>query len=311
MPEQTIEVEVIDPTKPAPNNKTRIRVVVDPGQQKATLTADGDSKELTGVRKHQPANPPNPPGDKPRVTGRYHPGWGADDRNITIIVDCDSKPCTIEVIVTYAEGSDAGTRDTAHCQKYNISPEECARLKQFIHDLNVPQMASAGPRVSDGGYADAWMGGALAAIGSQLGHAGAAMLTSNTEWLELDPRTLALVPTLGGVSITVTREGSHMQLVARASAAAVEALARLPAQSTTFRFITEYDGTDDLLLVIAGSGGALRVPKVTPPPSRVEVKNNEIHIYWSPLLPKGTEVEVQVESPFSIEVDSHRWSILI
>jgi hypothetical protein len=121
------------------------------------------------------------------------------------------------VIVTYHDGSHKGEQDKDNCHKYEIDPAECLRVKKFIHELDVPKMAMLGPGLNQDPFADRWIGDTLAAIGSHLADVGASLQESRTEWLRLENRTFAFVPSLPGISLLATRDGDRLSLTVTAT----------------------------------------------------------------------------------------------
>lgn len=210
-----IEIEVTE-KDPKTGAKTKKKIkVTKKGKDGAVFTTpEKEEYELSGLKK----NDPDPPkkGDKSKVSGKYSAPDFATDRDITIIVDCDADPPTVEVVVTYHDGSQKGERDDTHCKKYEIDPKECGRVKKFIHELDVPKMAFLGPRLNEDTFTDRWIGSALAEIGSSLPGVAAALQESRTEWLSLPDRTFAFVPARPGVSVLITRDGDEVRLTVRA-----------------------------------------------------------------------------------------------
>src|SRR6266851_227022 len=167
--DKEIEIEVTE-EDPKTHVKTKKKITIKKKAGKAE--ADLGSKTLTGLKK---SKPPVPPKKEPtKVSGRYHPNWGADDRDVTIVIDCDANPPTVEVVVTYAEGTDKGKRDEENCHKYEIDPRECKKAKDFVEGLDVPYLVALGPAVGDRYMAD-WIGPALEALAVVLIEVGEAL----------------------------------------------------------------------------------------------------------------------------------------
>jgi len=207
-----ITVTEIDPDTGA--RVTRRVKIEKTGAGKARLTdAAGKKRELDGVRKREPDRPTEE--DPVRVTGRLDVPWPADDRTITFVVRCDRTPPVVELVVTYAEGDHRGQRDEARCKSYQLTAEECRRLRRFIHDLDVPPLVAVGPAVELGPFADAWLAPAMGALAANLDEVAGAVRSGRPSWYPTDDGEIALVPVTPGATITCVSDGDELTVVVR------------------------------------------------------------------------------------------------
>jgi hypothetical protein len=217
MPEVTekeVELKELDKDGKPTGKTIKVKVKKDEDGN-ATLTVDGDDTTLEELKKNKKPGPGE--NDRPaRVTGYYDAPYPADNRNITIIVDCAKTPPIVEIVVTFADGDDQGKRDEPNCQKFEISPEECTRLKAFIWQLEIPELVALGPGVPQDFAGDKWIGSALAAFGASMEQVGQALTESRPEWI-VGPGGLAAYPgAFAGIAIRFSRTKDTLELVVTA-----------------------------------------------------------------------------------------------
>ncbi len=207
-----ITVTEVDPDTGA--RVTRRVKIEKTGADEARLTdAEGKERTLDRVRKREPDNPTED--DPVRVTGRLDVPFPANDRTITFVVRCDRTPPVVELVVTYAEGKDRGQRDEARCKSYQLTPEECRRLRRFIHELDVPSLVALGPGVDLGPFAEAWLTPAVGALAENLDAAASAVRAGRPSWYPTDDGAIELVPVTPGATITCVRDGDELCVVVR------------------------------------------------------------------------------------------------
>jgi hypothetical protein len=233
MPEETekeIELKELDKQGKPTGKKIKVKVKKAKGEKKAVITVGGKSMELTDLKKNK--KPKQGDKDVPaKISGLYDAPDFYTNRDVTIIVDCDAKPPTVEIVITYATGDDKGKRDEDNCQKFEIDPAECPKLKAFIWQLEVPELLALGPDLPVDMKGDEWIASALGAMGEVLLQAGTALAESRPEWLMYADRVATFPTRLPGTSVLLSRHSDVLELVVSASKTSLISAAGTPRRS--------------------------------------------------------------------------------